>query len=48
MVGRINNLEELEKRAFRKKLHFAELSQRGINQTELVSVLICEGKSFEE
>lgn len=48
MVGRINNIEELEKRAFRKKLHFAELSQKGVNPTELVSVLICEGKSFEE
>jgi amidophosphoribosyltransferase len=48
MVGRINNLEQLEKRAFRKKLHFAELSKKGVNPTELVSVLICEGRTFEE
>jgi len=48
MVGRINNLEKLEKRAFRKKMHFAELSKKGVNPTELVSVLICEGRTFEE
>jgi len=48
MVGRINNLEQLEKRAFRKKLHFAELSKKGVNPTELISVLICEGRTFEE
>ncbi len=48
MVGRINNLESLVERALKKKLHFAELSQGGINPTELISVLICEGKSFKD
>lgn len=48
MVGRINNLEALEKRSLKKKQHFAELSQRGVNPTELVSMLICEAKSFKE
>ncbi len=48
MVGRINNLEELEKRALDKHLHFAELSGGGINPTELVSMLICEGSSYLE
>ena len=48
MVGRVNNLEELETRALKKKQHFAELSQRGVNPTELISVLICEAKSFKE
>jgi amidophosphoribosyltransferase len=48
MVGRVNNLETLERRALKKKQHFAELSQRGVNPTELVSMLICEAKSFKE
>ena len=48
MVGRVNNLDVLERRALKKKQHFAELSQRGVNPTELVSVLICEAKSFKE
>lgn len=48
MVGRINNLEELEKRALKNHLHFAELSGGGVNPTELVSMIICEGDSFLE
>jgi amidophosphoribosyltransferase len=48
MVGKINNLEELEKRTLKMGQRFAELSEKGVNQTELVSILICEGKSFEE
>jgi len=47
-VGRINNLEELQERAFRMRQQFAELSQKGVNPTELVSVLICEGESFTD
>lgn len=46
MVGRINNLDELEKRALKKHQHFAELSSGGINPTELVSMLICEGDTY--
>jgi len=48
MVGRINNIESLVDRALNKKQHFAELSQGGVNPTELISVLICEGKSFKD
>jgi amidophosphoribosyltransferase len=48
IVGRINNLESLVDRALKKRLHFAELSQGGVNPTELISVLICEGKSFKD
>ena len=48
MVGRVNNLDVLERRALKRKQHFAELSQRGVNPTELVSMLICEAKSFKE
>jgi amidophosphoribosyltransferase len=47
-VGRINNLEDLQKRAFSKRQRFAELSQKGVNPTELVSVLICEGESYTD
>ncbi|MBW1764953.1 MAG: amidophosphoribosyltransferase, partial [Deltaproteobacteria bacterium] len=45
-VGRINNLEELQKRAFSKRQRFAELSQKGVNPTELISILICEGENY--
>jgi len=48
MVGKINNIEQLEKRALAKGQIFAELSQKGINQTELVSILICEGGTYLE
>ena len=48
VVGKIKNLEELEKRALDRGQRFAELSEKGINQTELVSILICEEETFEE
>ncbi len=48
MVGKISNIEQLEKRALAKGQRFAELSDKGINQTELISILICEGASYEE
>jgi amidophosphoribosyltransferase len=41
-VSRIINLEELETRMLRKKLHFAETSQGSINPTELIAMMICE------
>ncbi len=47
-VGKINNIEELEKRALRKKMHFSEKSGGVINPTELASMLICEENSFED
>jgi amidophosphoribosyltransferase len=48
VVGRINNLEELQKRSFEKRQRFAELSEKGVNPTELISVLICEGESYPD
>ncbi|NLO33793.1 MAG: amidophosphoribosyltransferase [Candidatus Hydrogenedentes bacterium] len=46
-VGKINNLEELTKLAFHKRItHFSEMSSRGVNPTELVATLINEGPSF--
>jgi amidophosphoribosyltransferase len=46
-VGKINNTEELEQRALRKKRHFLETSGGVINPTELASMLICEEESIE-
>jgi len=47
-VGKINNLDELGKKAYRKKLHFSEMSGGELHPTELVAMLICEGDSFVE
>ena len=47
-VAKINNLKELEKRLIEAGNHFSELSSGDTNPTELVSLLIDEGKTFEE
>ena len=47
-VGKINNTEELEQRALRKRKHFSETSGGVINPTELASMLICEEESLED
>ena len=47
-VGKINNLDELSKRASWKGVHFSEMSRGGINPTELVATLINEGSTFAE
>ena len=46
-VGRINNLSELEKRAFHRRAHFTETAGGQTNPTEMVATLICEESSFE-
>jgi amidophosphoribosyltransferase len=45
-VGRINNMEELGRKAFSKRKYFSETSGYDINPTELVAMLICEQDSF--
>lgn len=45
-VAKINNLDELEKGLIDRGNHFSELSSGQTNQTELVSLLIDEGKTF--
>jgi amidophosphoribosyltransferase len=45
-VGKINNLEELGKQAYGKRLHFTEMSGGEMHPTELVAMLICEGENF--
>jgi amidophosphoribosyltransferase len=47
-VGKINNLDELAVRAARKGVHFSEMSQKGVNPTELVATLINESSTFAE
>ena len=47
-VAKIANLEELTKQLLEKNMHFAELSQSATNQTELVALLIIQGKTFRE
>lgn len=47
-VARINNLPELERELLQKGNHFCEHSNNMTNQSELVAMLICEGRTFEE
>ncbi|MBW2491827.1 MAG: amidophosphoribosyltransferase [Deltaproteobacteria bacterium] len=47
-VGKINNIDELVKKAFRKKIHFYETSGGDLSPTETAATLICEKDSFEE
>lgn len=47
-VAKIANLQELAEEILSKNQHFAELSGQGINQTELIALLIIQGKTFEE
>ena len=46
-VGKINNIEELTKRAYTQKKQFSELLAGKDNPTEIVASLICEEESFE-
>lgn len=47
-VAKINNIEELENELLKSGAHFAELSSGNTNQTELVALLINQGKTFKE
>lgn len=47
-VAKINNIEELEKELLAKNMHFAELSSGQTNQTELIALLITQGRNFVE
>lgn len=47
-VAKINNLDELEKELLDEGKHFAELSSGNTNQTELIALLITQGKTFVE
>lgn len=47
-VGKINNVDELEKEILSKYKNFTELSSGRTNPTELVAQIITEGKDFAE
>lgn len=47
-VAKINNLDELEKDLLEANMHFSELSSGKTNQTELIALLITQGKNFVE
>lgn len=47
-VAYINNIKELEKELLDAGVHFGELSSGRTNQTELVALLINQGKDFTE
>ncbi|MDF9828759.1 amidophosphoribosyltransferase [Parabacteroides sp. PF5-6] len=47
-VAKVNNLNELEKELLDKGAHFTELSSGETNQTELIALLISQGKTFVE
>ncbi|MGN0032282.1 MAG: amidophosphoribosyltransferase [Candidatus Limimorpha sp.] len=47
-VAKITNLKELEKECLDNKLNFTELSRGETNQTELIAILITQGRDFVE
>ncbi|NDV79523.1 amidophosphoribosyltransferase [Dysgonomonas sp. 511] len=47
-VAKINNLDELQKELLDKGCHFSELSSGQASQTELIALLISQGKTFPE
>lgn len=47
-VAFITNLDQLERELIESGAHFGELSSGKTNQTELIALLINEGKTFEE
>lgn len=47
-VAKINNLAELEKECLANNQQFTELSSGKTNQTELIALLITQGKTFTE
>lgn len=47
-VAKITNMEELESRLLNGHMHFSELSSGKTNPTELVSLLIIQGRNFVE
>jgi len=47
-VAKINNIDALARASYRQRKHFTETSERGINPTELVAMLICEKDTIEE
>ena len=47
-VAKISNIQELEEDLLNQNMHFAELSSSNTNQTELIALLIIQGRTFIE
>ncbi len=47
-VAKVANMDELEQELLEQNMHFAELSSGNTNQTELIALLIIQGKTFVE
>lgn len=47
-VAKVTNMEELEEELLAQNMHFAELSSGNTNQTELIALLIIQGRTFVE
>mgnify|MGYP002535442009 FL=1 len=47
-VAKIANIQELEEELLNQNMHFAELSSSNTNQTELIALLIIQGRTFTE
>lgn len=47
-LGKIDNIDDLARRASKKGVHFTEMSGVGVNPKELAATLINEGSSFME
>ena len=47
-VAKVTNLKELEEELLSQNMHFAELSSGSTNQTELIALLIIQGKNVVE
>lgn len=47
-VAKIANMQELERDLLDKNMHFAELSSGSTNPTELIALLIIQGRTFVE
>ena len=45
-VAKVNNMQELEKDLLEHNMHFSEMSLSKTNQTELIALLIIQGKNF--
>ena len=47
-VAKVNNMEELAQEMLEKGMHLSEFSSGKINPTELIALLIIQGKTFRE
>ena len=47
-VAKVVNIQQLEDELLNQNMHFAELSSSNTNQTELIALLLIQGRNFVE